>query len=165
LSADLEGDLARFHTGDVLQLLALTAATGRLELERRGERVDIHLERGRAVAARTTGRAVRTGEALVHRGALRAAALAAALERQRQSPDQRIGVLLVESGAATPEQVHAAVDEVIRRILFGVTAWRDGRFAFFADEQRAPDPMRLELEIDRVVLEALTQADLVRDPR
>ena len=165
MSPDLEGTLGRFHAADVLQLLQLTAVTGRLELERRGERVTLHFEHGRPVAAATSGRAVRTGEVLVHRRALTAAALAQELERQRGRPGQRLGVLLIESGTATPEQVRSAVHEVIRRILFGVTAWREGRFAFFADERLSSDQVRLEIEIDRVLLDALSQADLIRYPQ
>ena len=99
----LEGDLAHFFPTEVLQLLQLSQATGRLELHREGERVDLFLERGRPVFARTSGMAVRAGEVLVHRGQVRPEALARALEHQRADGRRRIGELLIEAGETNPE--------------------------------------------------------------
>lgn len=159
----LEGDLRAFPPADVFQFIRFASVTGRLELEHRGERAEIHFEHGRANGASTSGRAVRTGEVLVHHGATSEAALARALERQHARPDQRIGALLVEDGAASESQVRRAVDEVIRRILYAVTSWREGRFAFFADATVRRDAIHLDLEIDRVILDALSQVDLARN--
>src|SRR2546421_440149 len=64
----LSGLLGRFVATDVLQFLKLAGATGRCEFERAGERVSIGFAHGRPQWARTTGRSVRLGELLVHRG-------------------------------------------------------------------------------------------------
>jgi hypothetical protein len=161
MSVAFEGDLELFAPGEVLQFLGLTGATGRLVLEGPRERVEIGFECGRLVAARTSGRAVRTGEVLVHRGAVDRARLARALEAQRRVPGEPLGALLVRERAATSDQVRRAVEEVIRRILYGVTAWRRGRFAFHAGDA-PPDDLALDLELDRVLLDGLSQADLAR---
>ena len=79
----LEGDLAFFFPSEVLQLLQLAQASGRLEITRERERVDLFLDRGRPVFARTSGLAVRAGEVLLHRGLVSPEALARALDRQR----------------------------------------------------------------------------------
>lgn len=178
MSTALEGDLARFQPAELLQLLQLAQATGRLELSRAATRsapgradavpgtvpetVDVFFDSGRPVFARTSGHAVRTGELLVHRGHASAEAVERALERQRRGGRGRIGELLREAGAATPEQVARAVHEGLLRILYGVLLWREGRFRFHADEPAPSDGLPLDLDLDRLILEGLRLADQAR---
>lgn len=172
MSAALEGDLARFQPAELLQLLQLAQATGRLELTRPGraaagagaatETVDVYFAAGRPVSARTDGHAVRTGELLVHHGHAAAAAVAQALERQRQGARRRLGELLREAGAVTGEQVTRAVHEGRLRILYGVLLWRKGSFRFHADEPVPDDDLPLDLDLDRLILEGLRLADQAR---
>jgi hypothetical protein len=161
----LDGDLAHFFTSEVLQLLQLAQVSGRLEIERESERVDLYLERGRPVFARTSGLAVRAGEILQHRGLVSPEALARALDRQRTEPRQRIGALLVEAGEVTLEQVRDAVHEVLRRIVYGVLLWREGRFRFLAGERATDNDLPLDLDLDRLILEGLRLADQARAAR
>lgn len=158
----LRGDLRQFFPAEVLQLLMLAQATGRLELERPGERAEVFVERGRPVFARTSGGSVRAGELLVHRGALSADLLAQALADQPKNPGLRLGALLVERGWATPEQVQAAVHETLRRIVYGLLLWREGTFYFVVGERAANEDIRLDLDLDRLILEGLRLADQSR---
>ena len=174
MSAALEGDLERFQPAELLQLLQLAQATGRLELSRAATRpapgradaapetVDVFFESGRPVFARTSGHAVRTGELLVHRGHASAEAVERALERQRRGGRGHIGEMLSEAGAATPEQVARAVHEGLLRILYGVLLWRAGRFRFHADEPAPADGLPLDLDLDRLILEGVRLADQAR---
>ena len=160
--AALEGDLAHFFPSEVLQLLQLAQATGRLELERGGERADLYLERGRPVFARTSGGSVKAGQILVHRGAVSSEALERALAEQRAHPGQRLGALLVATGSATPEQIQGAVHEALRRIVYGLLLWREGAFRFLPGEQVGGEDVKLDLDLDRLILEGMRQADEAR---
>jgi hypothetical protein len=160
--AALEGDLQHFFPTEVFQLLNLAQANGRLELGRARETVELWFERGRPVFARTTGASVRAGEVLVHRGLLSEAALAAALEQQTARPGERLGTILVRSGAITPEQLQTAVREVLRRIVYGVLLWRDGRFRFHPGDRVGAEDIQLDLDLDRLILEGLRLADQQR---
>jgi hypothetical protein len=162
VSAALEGDLKHFFPTEVLQLLQLAQADGRLELSRPGESADLYFERGRPVFARTDGAAVRAGEVLVHRGQVAREALERALELQRRHPGERLGALLVSAGIATPEQVQQAVHETLRRIVYGLLLWRDGRFRFHPGESVAGEDIQLDLDLDRLILEGLRFADQSR---
>ena len=162
VSAALEGDLAHFVPSEVLQLTQLAQATGRLEFARGAQRVDLYLERGRPVFARTSGLAVRVGEVLVHRGLVGADAVERALDRQRSQPGRRLGGLLVEAGAASAEQVREAVHEVLRRIVYGVLLWRDGRFRFVPGAASVGEDIQIDLDLDRLILEGLRIADQAR---
>jgi hypothetical protein len=158
----LQGDLAHFFPSEVLQVLQLAQATGRLELERSGEHADLYIERGRPVFARTSGGAVRAGQILVHRGVVTSEALERALAEQRARPGQRLGALLVAAGAATPEQIQNAVAEALRRIVYGLLLWREGSFRFVPGEQAGGEDVKLDLDLDRLILEGLRQADEAR---
>lgn len=161
----LEGDLAHFFPSEVLQLLQLAQAAGRLELTRGSEHAELWYERGRPVFARTSGLSVRSGELLMHRGAVSAPALARALERQQTEPDRRIGQLLIDTGDASSEQVTEAVQEVLRRIVYNVILWRDGRFRFVPGEIAEGEDITLDLDLDRLILEGLRLADQERASR
>ncbi len=165
IPAALEGDLAHFFPSEVLQLLQLAQATGRLEFTREHERIDLLYDRGRPVFARTSGLAVRAGEVLLHRGVIQPQALARALERQRTEPHRRVGHLLMEAGDASPEAVRDAVHEVLRRIVYGVLLWRDGRFRFVPGESGVGEDIQLDLDLDRLILEGLRLADQERAAR
>lgn len=167
--AALEGDLGRFQPAEILQLLQLAQAMGRLELSRpatgasagagAAETVDVFFEQGRPVFVRTSGQTVRTGEILVHRGHTTREAVLGALDAQRRGAGKRIGRALADSGAAAPEQVAQAVHEGERRILYGVLLWREGRFRFLAGERAADNDLPLDLDLDRLILEGLRLAD------
>lgn len=165
IPAALEGDLAHFFPSEVLQLLQLAQSTGRLEFSREQERIDLLYDRGRPVFARTSGLAVRAGEVLMHRGVIQPQALARALERQRAEPHRRIGHLLMEAGDASPDAVRDAVHEVLRRIVYGVLLWRDGRFRFVPGESGVGEDIQLDLDLDRLILEGLRLADQERAAR
>ena len=161
----LEGDLTHFFPSEVLQLLQLAQAQGRLEFARAGEQVDLWFDRGRPVFARTSGLAVRSGELLMHKNGITAHALGRALDRQRTEPGRRLGELLVEQGDASRPQVEDAVHEVLRRIVYNVILWRDGRFRFLPGEHTQREDITLDLDLDRLILEGLRLADQERAVR
>jgi hypothetical protein len=173
--AALKGDLGRFQPAEVLQFLQLAQVTGRLELSRLAtgpavaqgseETVDVFFVRGRPVSARSSGQSVRTGEILVHRGHATHEAVVGALEAQRRGAGRRIGEVLAARGAVAPGLVVQAVHECVRRILYGMLLWNEGRFRFFADERAQEDDLPLDLDLDRLILEGLRLADQARAER
>ena len=154
----LRGELSAFFPAEVLQLLQLAQATGRLELDRRGERVVLLIENGRPVFARTNATRVRVGEMLLHRGAVSRDALELALAMQGEHPGRRLGEMLVACGATERAQLETAVREVVKRIVYGVLLWRDGSFRFVPGPVTDED-VKLEVELDRLILEGLRHAD------
>ena len=162
LPGALRGELVHFFPSEILQLLQLAQATGCLELERPGEKAHLYVERGRPVFARTTGAAVSTGQILVHRGIITNETLARALAEQGAHPGRRLGALLGAAGAASQEDMQSAVNESLRRVIFGLLLWREGTFRFVAGEQARSEDVKLDLDLDRLILEGLRQADEAR---
>jgi hypothetical protein len=158
----LEGDLGFFQPAELLQLLQLAQATGRFELERGNERVELVFQHGRLVSARTSGVAVHVGDVLVHRGVLTREALDLVLSMQQDMPGERIGHMLVTAGAVTEAQAIQAIREVVSRVVYGVLLWREGRFQFAPGSAAGPEDIRLDLDLDRLILEGLRLADQKR---
>ena len=129
------------------------------------ERVEVLIERGRPGFARTTGMTVRVGDVLVHRGIVTRDALSLMLAIQSEQPGERIGEMLITGQVASRGQVEDAIREVIKRILFGVMLWREGTFHFVPGAGAAAEPVTLELELDRLILEGLRLADEARGGR
>lgn len=159
MSDILRGDLRHFFLSEVLQLLSLAQATGRLELERSGERAEVFVERGRPVFARTSGGSVRVGELLVHRGTVAAETVETVLRTEPAVPGARIGARLVAAGVATPQEVEQAVRDTLRRVLYGLLLWREGSFRWNPGAQAQGEDIRLDVDLDRLILEGLRQAD------
>ena len=157
----LEGALGPFVAADVLQFLRLAGVSGRLEFRRAGECIEVAFAHGRPVWARSNARAVRLGDVMLHRGWMSAEALAAALVDQRLRR-QKLGRVLRERGIPD-EHVVAAVGEVFRRLVCLLSLWPDGRFRFVPGAEADPDDVPLELELERLILEGLHQADLALD--
>jgi hypothetical protein len=158
MSESLRGDLRHFFPAEILQLLSLAQASGRLDLERSGEHAEIFVERGQPVFARTSGPTVKVGQLLVHRGAVSVETLEGVLQSASR-PGERLGSRLISAGVATPDQVQSAVRETLRRVLYGLLLWREGTFAFKSGEQATGEDIHLDLDLDRLILEGLRQAD------
>jgi hypothetical protein len=61
--------------------------------------------------------------------------------------------------------VAQAVHDGLRRILYGVLLWREGRFRFLAGERAEGNDLPLDLDLDRLILEGLRLADQARAGR
>ena len=158
----LRGDLAHFFPSEILQLLQLAQATGRLDLDRLGEHAELYVERGRPVFARTSGAAVTSAQILLHRGVVSSETLERAMTEPGARPGEGLGPRLVAAGAATQEELQAAVNEALRRVIFGLLLWREGAFHFQPGAQVGAAEVKLDLDLDRLILEGLRQADEAR---
>jgi hypothetical protein len=61
--------------------------------------------------------------------------------------------------------VKDAVHEVLRRIVYNVILWRDGRFRFLPGEVAESEDITIDLDLDRLILEGLRLADQERATR
>jgi hypothetical protein len=154
----LSGELRHFMPVQVLRLLQTTRATGRLEVRHGEERADLYLIEGRSAFALTNGVHLRVGDVLVSGGDIRPEAIELTLAWQEDAPGSPIGKMLVESGAIEPERLRAAVLEVQRRIICRVLLWHEGEFRFYPGERAEDEDITLDLDLDRLIMEALRLA-------
>ena len=159
----LSGDLSHFLPIQVLRLLQVAGATGRLTICHGDERADLFLIRGRSAFAFTNAVHLRLGEVLVNGGDIRPEAIELTVAVQQDMPGMRLGHMLLESGAVEPARLRDAVLEVQRRIICRVLLWKSGKFEFHPGEQASEEDITLDLDLDRLIIEALRIASTEGD--
>ncbi|MEO5616621.1 MAG: DUF4388 domain-containing protein [Candidatus Eisenbacteria bacterium] len=154
----LSGALAHFLPIHVLRLLQMAGATGRLEIHNGEERADLFLFQGRSAFAFTNAVHLRVGDVLVSGGDIRPEAIELTLAVQQDQPGERLGAMLVESGVVEPARLRAAVLEVQRRIICRVLLWEEGEFSFHPGEHARDEDITLDLDLDRMIVDAMRVA-------
>ena len=151
----LAGRLELFRVPQLLRLLQFGHLTGCLELERGSTRARLFVEEGRTLFVRADLSAPRLGDLLVAWGELRPEALEFALAIQNDDRRTRLGRMLVESGALTEAQLDQAVTAVQKHLLLETFTWNDGTFRFLHGERVLDEDVRLELNVDALLVAAL----------
>lgn len=147
----LAGSLSHFSLAHILRMLQAARATGHLELERGDERIDLFIEHGHSLFARTTGTTMRVGDILVRRGDLTPEVVEFVLAFQQDQPGVRLGRMLVDNGVLGEEQIRNALLVVQRHIVVAALRWRNGTFRFGPEERLIGEDVRLELDVDELL--------------
>lgn len=165
MASHFTGTLSTFHAAQLLRLLQASRSTGCLELVQSGERVELFVDDGRTLFARTNGSMPRVGDVLVRRGEVRPEAIEFVLAIQRDQPGVRLGRMLVEGGTLTESQITEALLVVQRHVLLRALLWREGTFHFRPDERIEGEDVRLELDMDELLTDVLVVAVESNDRR
>jgi tetratricopeptide (TPR) repeat protein len=154
----IKGSLKEASLADVCQLLALGLKTGCLSIADKSRFGQIYFERGRINYARVVNRRDRIGDLLVRDGLLAQEQLTAALELQRQSPDKKLGEILISRGFMTEQDLHLYIRMQIEEAIYHLFTWSRGNFFFEADE-RAEADITVSINPETLLLEAARRVD------
>lgn len=156
----LVGDLATLTLPDLFYIFKLRAMTGHLALEWQGREANLTFNSGRLVAASASDPHFHLGQTLLRSGKISLERLASALSVQNsESTPLPLGQVLVDNGWLSAYDLELVLTMQAEEILSWTVTWPDGRFRFsLADELPLQHIMR-EIDIERVVLEALRRAD------
>jgi hypothetical protein len=156
----VSGDLKDINLGDLLYLLSLRGATGRVRLinEDEGDEATLYLRHGVIINVTSARVPQRLGELLMESGLLTRRQVVRMLQRQvrAQSP---LGSLLLRHKLLTRAQLNEALVRQANEILCRVLAWEGGFFQF---EAVPPDRLGVPLaglNVQQVVLEAVRRLD------
>jgi hypothetical protein len=156
----LKGSFQGFDFAHLLQMLATTGKSGRLQLEGDNSSGLVLLRCGKIICAVSTSVRESLGSILLSRGWLEPAQLEEGLELQRRlDEERRLGAILVEAGFLPFDRLEAAVAEQVAQVISEFLRWRSGTFEF--DELRFPDRGEVELATDRLPLDAGLPADQI----
>jgi hypothetical protein len=70
--------------------------------------------------------------------------LAAALSKQKSTPDKPLGMILVETGATTSKIIEDVVRQQIEEIIYDLLAWEEGFFNFELGEIAPKDKIEID---------------------
>ena len=99
------------------------------------------------------------GERLVKSGAITAEQLKTALAAQEKTGGERIGTILLHSGALDRSTLEHAVREQIQDSAFDFFSWMDGEFEFSADEQVPDEDILVHMDVENVIMEGCRRID------
>jgi len=152
----LEGDLALFRLPDILQVVAQQRKTGILTVQGVSDILALNFSDGEIVAADALNQSFEDllGGVLDARGVVPSDRYAQLVEDHRSS-GERLVDFLVDSGAASRDEVLDALRELTYRLLVDVLGWREGQFKFYGGEEVAFEEGIRPLKVDEVLMRSL----------
>jgi len=153
----LVGRLEDLALPDIFQIISLSKKTGTLVVRSRKGTGMVVFKNGQVVQAGSDVIRDSLGNILVSQGMVAQADLAAALARQKTSPDKPLGMLLVETGATTAQVIEDVVRQQIEEIIYDLLAWEEGFFNFELGEVSPKD--KIEIDTQNLLLKSGLSAE------
>ena len=127
----LVGNLEDLGLGEILQIVSLSRKSGVLTLESTGRTGKVTFLDGQVIRATTSASRVNLGDLLVRRELVDIETLKKALFIQRNSDNPpRLGAILAEKFAVSPEKIEEVAKEQIEKIVYSFFTWNEGAFSF-----------------------------------
>lgn len=140
----LVGRLEDLALPDIFQIISLSKKTGTLVVRSRKGTGMVVFKSGQVIQAGSDSIRDSLGNILVSQGMIDQADLAAALVMQKSAPDKPLGMILVESGAATSKIIEDVVRQQIEDIIYDLLAWEEGFFNFELGEIAPKDKIEID---------------------
>lgn len=159
----VEGRLEDLELGAVLQLLVLSANSGRLSLTQSAGEGLIILRKGKIIFAASSSARETLGNILICKGLLSERQLEQALEIQLSSgTERRLGTILVEEGFVSQKVLEDSVAAQVQRTMRELLGWKEGFYRF--DRFEVQERGEVEIEIgDFVVGDGIAADKLLLD--
>jgi hypothetical protein len=155
----LQGNLREFSLPNIFQLVKMSAKSGALTIRRGDDWGKIFFRSGQIYYAYSVPQHLPLGERLVKSGAITAEQLKAALSTQEKAGGERIGTILLQSGAIDRTTLEHAVREQIQDATFDFFSWMDGVFEFGADERVPDEDILVQMDVESVIMEGCRRID------
>ena len=157
----IEGPLRELALTDVMQLLHLSRKTGTLSVssDSAARPGTVFFDQGSVVGARSAADASRLGRLLIMAGKATERQVDAALDLQRRTPAQRLGMFLVETQGIAASEVQRQLRFQVEETVFELVRWRDGYFRFEETPPLDPGPILVRLATESLLMEALRRTD------
>ena len=154
------GELSDVGVADLLYLLGLRRHTGKLTITANGEEVQLYLDDGAPVLVTSSNLALRLGRTLLRLGLLTADQLQEALQEQEVVGHGRpLGSILIARDWITPDDLGRCVEEQCIEALARVVAAENGSFLFTGGVATPPRAEIIQLNADRILMEAMRRTD------
>jgi len=158
---EYRGDLSATPLAEVLATIHRYRVPGIVSVSR-GKRIrKLFLDEGLILYAISNEREAGLAAFLLRQGALDAESAREAEARQARE-GLRMGQILLQMGAVTPEKLNAAIAGQIREIVVGALDWDSGETVFEVGARRTADIVRVDIPILEVVLEGIRRTSDVR---
>ena len=156
----LVGNLRDFGLSEFLYLVDRGYKTGRLTLQRPGDRAELYFQNGKLVYATHFNQEERLGDMLVRMGRITQEQCNIALKIQHtQEPNKPLGSILVSRNMVTAEEINKSVRTQIEEITYSLFGWNEGDFRFEPDVAPPPESIIIPLSIENIIMEGTRRID------
>jgi hypothetical protein len=152
-----KGTLDDFTLADIFRLLSLSKKTGRLHVERKAGSGTVYFRDGEVYFAESSLSREPLGQKLIRSGGITEGALRKALDQHHDS-GERVGDILVSTGAVTLEQIETAVGQQIEDAVFDLLRWELGEYEWQTNVGVEVE-VEVQISVENLIMEASRRLD------
>ena len=149
----LKGKLRDFNITQLFNLVNLARKTGMLSVEASGQQAQICFSEGKLVFASQEAQDGHLAQVLFKAGKLTQEQTRIILTRARTTNDKRLGMMLIEAGHVTQDDILRSVRRHTEDVVFRVFTWTDGSFRFEPNVLPPEDRIGVPISLENVILE------------
>lgn len=153
----LKGNLRDFTITQLLNLVNLAQKTGVLVIERSSQTARISFSEGKLTYADLSSQEDSLG-AILHKAKIITPAQFGTIQaRAANMSDKELGLLLVNSGYVTQEDIIASVQSHFIDVIQQLYTWVEGLFQFLAGEETPDDKIPIRMDLENIIIEGSRQ--------
>jgi hypothetical protein len=149
----LKGKLRDFNITQLLNLIHLARKTGTLSLEMSGQKAQLCFREGKLVFASLGTQDGHLAQVLYKAGKLSQEQARTIITRARTTNEKRLGMMLIEAGHITQEDILNSVRKHTQDIAFRVFTWSDGTFRFEPNLLPPEDRITVPISLENIIME------------
>jgi len=153
----LKGNLRDFSFTQLLNLINLSRKTGTLVIDTAEETARLAFGDGRLAYANLGSQPIGLPAILRSGNYINKAQYRILVERTGNMTDKEIGLLLINAGYGSQEEIFNQVQQFYLRVMRRLFTWLEGDFHFESDELPAEDVITTRIDLEDLIMEGSRQ--------
>ena len=153
----LRGNLRDFTITQLLNLINLAGKTGTLVIDGASEQAHVAFNSGKLAFARIGQDDNRLATVLHRANKLSVNQYRVLVERAGEMTDKELGLLLINAGYVTQEDILINLQEYFSEIIRKLYTWVEGSFRFEADMLPPEDRINVRFDLENLIIEGSRQ--------
>ena len=149
----LKGNLRDFSLTQLLNLINLARKTGALSIDASGQQAQIWFKEGGLVLASLGGQDGHLARVLFEAGKLSQEQTRLILSKASTTNDKRLGMMLIEAGHVTQEDILQSVRQHTQDVVFQIFTWSEGIFRFEPNVLPPQDRIVVPIKLENIIME------------
>lgn len=156
----ISGNLKTMVLAELLQWLSMGQKTGTLVIDNQAKKITkrIFFDEGIIISSASTDAKEYLGRFLASHGFIPEEVVNEALANQAEEK-QLLGKILVNMGAISEEDLHQMLRLKAEESIYDIFTWEEGDFEFLDDELPEKTMIRMQLDVQGIVLEGTRRVD------
>jgi hypothetical protein len=149
----LKGRLRDFSLTQLLNLINLSRKTGTLSIDASGQQAQMCFKEGKLVFASLDNQDGHLAQVLFKAGKLSQEQARTILTRAGTTNEKQLGMMLIEAGHVTQDDILRSVRNHNQDIVFRVFTWSDGSFRFEPNLLPPEDRITVSINLESIIME------------